>query len=99
MQVAVEEKQSEVDALAAVAKEKRAEADRLAAIEPSEITNEDMKRGKKIKSSGLMSSSLKAGQEAKNKMNIPPVAAGAAALHGDEQPRPARRPKKSSWRR
>lgn len=68
--VEAEETRSEIDALTAAAAEARAEADRLAAIEPSDVSNEDMKRGKKIKSSGLLSSSLKAGQEAKNELNI-----------------------------
>ena len=68
MQTEVAEVQSEIDTLTEAAKTARAEADRLAGEGLSSVTPADMTRGKKMKSGGMLQTTLKAGIVAEQKM-------------------------------
>ncbi len=69
-QTEVAEKQSEIEALTQAAKAARTEADRLASSGLTPVTPEDMVRGKKMKSGGMLQTTLKAGVVAEQKLNM-----------------------------
>lgn len=70
VQTEVAEVQSEIDTLTEAANTARAEADRLAGEGLTSITPNDMTRGKKMKSGGMLQTNLKAGIAAQQKLNM-----------------------------
>lgn len=69
---------------AAKAAELRAEADRLANEEPSEITIDDMQRGAALKGGGAMSTTLRGGIAAEQKLGLAQVTHALGLFYGLE---------------
>ncbi len=68
-QRAEKEQQDDLAALKQAAEAARAKADQLAAEAPSNVTPDDMVRGKKIDTSGIISTPIKAGIKAEQTLN------------------------------